>query len=134
MVAGLLALWALLGLAHTAIVLARPTEGVRIRRSEAQELTIGLPDQDRAASVAEARRLLRTLDPRPARVLVVVPDTTEQPDLAYLRFQLATLEYPLRVRVMRAEDPESFVSIERRTDEAIIIATPAGFRLREPTR
>lgn len=99
-VASLLLLWAALGVVHTGFAMAR-RNGWALERSDAARRTLGLPDEARAPLVAGVRAALAGASEPGPRVVAVLPASADTFDVIYLRYQLAHLEYPLRVAVVR---------------------------------
>lgn len=99
-VASVFLVWAVLGLGHTGMAMVR-REVLALRQSPAAARTLGLPDEDLAPLVARVRSTLQAAgDPR-SRLVVVLPAETDTLAVIYLRYQLAHLEYPVRVAVLR---------------------------------
>lgn len=97
----LLAAWCVLGVAFTVERLASPVAGWRISRPAETRGSLGIPLQG-ADHVAPVRALLARADPSGARPwLVVLPPDADSEVVQYLRAQLAHLEYPRRVDVVR---------------------------------
>lgn len=92
-------LWSLLGLVHTGFALAGEHGWAPVRTAAARS-TMGLPDNLRAPLVARTRDALARA-PEAARVVVVLPADADSTDVLYVRYQLAHLEYPRRIRVVR---------------------------------
>lgn len=115
--------WLLLGLAHTAIVLAGP-RGLRPDRSApGADAVVGHPGDTDARLVAGPRRLVERVGADGRRLLLVLPEATDSTSLLYARYQLAHVLYPRRVEVIRAtpgSDP-----IRGRHDDALIVAAAA---------
>ena len=103
LVTAALCLWALLGVAHTTIVLVGP-KGLRPDRSApGAAAVIGHPDETDPRLVAGPRALVEAAESDPgARLLLVLPEATDSTSLLYARYQLAHVLHPRRVEVLRS--------------------------------
>lgn len=100
--AAALVLWGLLGLVHTAVVLARPVTGWRLLRQPGAERAIGVPreQEDGSRLVTEALTLLEAEPDGAGAVWVVRTDRLHQDTWWYVQYQLAHLLYPRPVLLM----------------------------------
>ena len=129
---GALSTWALLGLGHTAIVLAG-RQGLRPDRSApGADAVIGHPSDVDARLVAGPRALVAGSGTDAGqRLLLVLPEATDSGALLYARYQLANVLYPRRVAVERAAETGEHPS-EMRANQVVVVdadvAAPIGCR------
>lgn len=98
-----LALWCVLGLAHTTLVLSRPGRGLILDRG-GMERAIGIPYPPGGALVSDALDLLDVV-PGAGPILVVTPHDMELAVREYLLYQLAALLYPRPVHAPEVHTP-----------------------------
>jgi hypothetical protein len=111
-----LALWAILGFVHTGMSF------VRKGFPPNQPPSVGTEVPANVSDITALHRLVQPLDG--GRLLVLLPANADTGNVIYYRYQLAYIDYPLRVFARRLNH-----SIEMEVAQDSLVVTPRGTRM-----